>query len=99
MQKFTFQIGPKKFLLLKVIKNTVTWIYLIEVLMEKKLLELFTKKVTSNKIRHMKVEKKLNGLAEKVKVISTKGLTKDLINNYSILNEKSILVKTDQKII
>ena len=29
---------------------------------------------------------KLNKLSEKVEVISTKGLTKDLINKYSILN-------------
>ena len=32
---------------------------MIEVLMEKKLLELFTKEVTSNKTRHIKVEKDL----------------------------------------
>ena len=67
--------------------------------MEKKSLELFTKKVTSNKTRHISVEKKLNDLAEKVKLISTKGLTKYLINDYSILNEKNILVKIDRKII
>ena len=32
------------------------------------------------------MKKKLNDPAEKVKLVSTKGLTKDLINNYSILN-------------
>ena len=31
-------------------------------------------------------EKLLSGLLEKVKLISTKGLTKDLINGYGILN-------------
>ena len=38
------------------------------------------KDVTSNK-------NELNGLSKNVKAISTKGLTKDLINNFSILNE------------
>ena len=37
------------------------------------------KNVTSNK-------NQLNELSKKVKVISTKGLTKDLINKFSILN-------------
>ena len=34
----------------------------------------------------MLVENKLNELSEKVKLISTKGLTKYLINKYSILD-------------
>ena len=42
------------------------------------------KKVTSNKTKHVLVENKLN--EQKVKAISTKGLTKDLINKYSTFN-------------
>ena len=41
------------------------------------------KNVTSNK-------NKLNELSEKVKTISTKALTKDLINKFSILNGAKI---------
>ena len=50
-------------------------------------------KVTLNKSKQIDANKKLtffkkwiNGLS-KIKLISTKGLTKDLINGYSILNE------------
>ena len=42
--------------------------------------------VTSNIIKHVLIENELNKLSEKVKVISTKGLTKDLINKFSVLN-------------
>ena len=41
---------------------------------------------TSNKAKHVLVENEFNGLSKKVKAISTKGLTKDLINKFSILN-------------
>ena len=41
---------------------------------------------TSNKTKHVLVEKELNELLEKVKAMSTKGLTKDLINKYTTLN-------------
>ena len=44
-------------------------------------LQNLNKIVTSNK-------NELNELSEKVKAISTKGLTKDLINKFSVLNEK-----------
>ena len=44
------------------------------------------KKITSNKTKHVLLENELNKLSEKVIAISTKGLTKDLINTYSILN-------------
>ena len=44
------------------------------------------KKVTSNKTRHIEINKKLDDLTKKVKPISIKGLTEDLINKYSILN-------------
>ena len=45
------------------------------------------KKVTSNKMKHALVENGLNELLETIKAISTEGLTKDLINEYSILND------------
>ena len=44
------------------------------------------KKLTLNKTKHVLVQNELNELSEKVKAISTKGLTKDLINKYSIVN-------------
>ena len=44
------------------------------------------KNVTSNETKHALVENELNELSEKVKAISTKELTKDLINKVSILN-------------
>ena len=43
------------------------------------------KKFISNGRKHVLVENELNELSEKFKVISTKGLTKDLINKFSIL--------------
>ena len=46
----------------------------------------FDKNVTSNKIKHVLIENELNELSEKVKAISTKGLTKNLIHKFSILN-------------
>ena len=49
-------------------------------------LKNMNKNVTSNKTKHAIVENELNELSEKVKAISTKGLTKDLINKFSILN-------------
>ena len=44
------------------------------------------KEITSNKTKHVLNENELNKLSEKVIAISTKGLTKDLINTYSIRN-------------
>lgn len=35
---------------------------------------------------HVQVLKKLNNLSGEIKLLSTKGLTKDLINEYSIVN-------------
>ena len=49
-------------------------------------LKRYNQNVTSNKTKDVFVENKLNELSEKVKVISTKGLTKKLINRYKILN-------------
>ena len=46
-----------------------------------------TKKVTLNKARDIGSAKKLNYLSEKIKLISTNGLTKFLINKYSILSD------------
>ena len=45
-------------------------------------LKNLNKNVTSNKAKHMCVENELNELSKKVKAISTKGPTKDLINGY-----------------
>ena len=42
-------------------------------------------KVTSNKTKHVLVENELNELWKKADVISTKGLTKNLINGFEIL--------------
>ena len=42
--KVTFQIGPKKFLLLKKIKNTMLWIHLIEDLNGEVIMGTFDKK-------------------------------------------------------
>ena len=44
------------------------------------------KEITSNKTKHVLNENELNKLSEKVIAISTKGLTKDLINTHSIRN-------------
>ena len=48
-------------------------------------LKILNKKVTLNKLKHALVENELDELSEKVELISTKELTKDLINEYSIL--------------
>ena len=45
------------------------------------------KNVTSNKTKNVLAENKLNELSKKFKAIPTKGLTKDLINGYKILND------------
>ena len=39
-----------------------------------------------NKPKHVLVENELNELSKNVETISTKGLTKDLINGFKILN-------------
>ena len=49
-------------------------------------LKHLNKNATSNKTKCVLVKNELNELLPKVKAISTKGLTKDLINKYSILN-------------
>ena len=48
-------------------------------------LKTLNKDVTSNKTHHILVENKLNELSKKT-TISTKGLAKNLINKFSILN-------------
>ena len=45
----------------------------------------WNEKVTSNKTKHVLVENELNELSKKADVISTKGLTKNLINGFEIL--------------
>ena len=58
------------------------------------------RKVTLNKTRHVEVQNKLYDLLKKVKIISIKGLTKDLRNKYSILSgAKHFLQKISCKII
>ena len=52
--------------------------------MDKKLKHL-NKSVTSNKTKYVLGENELNELSENDTAISTKGLTKDLINRYNIL--------------
>ena len=59
---------------------------------DKKLASI-NKKVTSNKTRHVEVDKKLNNLSGKVKLISIKGITKDLINGCSIFNAAKYFIE------
>ena len=49
-------------------------------------LGIISKKVTFHKRRKVQANKELHELSEKVTLISTKGLTKDLINKYSTFN-------------
>ena len=49
-------------------------------------LKNFNKNVTSNKTKQVLVENELNELSQKFEAILTKGLTKDLVNGYKILN-------------
>ena len=44
------------------------------------------KHVISNEAKYVLVENELNDLSNKIKATRTKGLTKDLINKFSILN-------------
>ena len=48
-------------------------------------LKNLNKKVISNKTNYVLAENELNEISEDVKTISTKRLTKDLINKFSIL--------------
>ena len=43
-------------------------------------------KVTLDKTKHLKFEKKFNNLSEKVRLKPENGLTKDLINGHRVLN-------------
>ena len=59
---------------------------------DKKLKKLnVSKNIISNKTKHVLAENELNELSKKVKAISTKGLTKDLINKYNIVNGANYL--------
>ena len=49
-------------------------------------LKNLNKKVTSNKTRHIVVKTKLDDLEKNAKIISTNGLTTDMINKYKVLN-------------
>ena len=48
----------------------------------------FNKRINSNKSKHVLVENELNELSNKVKTISTKRLTKDLIMEQDIFPQK-----------
>ena len=50
-------------------------------------LKKLNKKITSNKTKHVLVENKLNKPSKKAEVISTKAVTKDLMNFLNIFNE------------
>ena len=47
-----------------------------------------------NKTKHVLVENELDEISKKVKLIPTKGLTKDLINGYRILKAQNISLHT-----
>ena len=47
----------------------------------------------------MLIQNELNKLLRKAELMSTKGLTKDLINKYSIVNGANIFLQLDYKII
>ena len=49
----------------------------------------FNERINSNKTKHVLAENELNELSKKVEAISAKGLTKDLINGYKVLNRAS----------
>ena len=53
--------------------------------MIKKLIS-FNKTISSNKTKHVLVENELNELSKELETKTTKGLTKDLLNVYNILN-------------
>ena len=63
----------------------------------------FTKKIKTKKL--LQVKQNIQRLtttrpySKNIKQTSTRGLSKDLINNYSILNRGKNLMKMDQKII
>ena len=50
----------------------------------------FDDKIKQNKTKHAFVENELNELLEKVKAISTKGLTKNLINEFVLLMAQNV---------
>ena len=56
-------------------------------------------KTISNKTKHFLNENKWNELSKKVEVMSTKGLTKNLINGCKILNGNNILIQKHFNII
>ena len=63
-------------------------------------LKKLNKKVNSNNASHTEFNTKLDDLERNVKIISTKGLTADLINKYSILNgPKYFFLQMDYKTI
>ena len=62
-------------------------------------LKNLNKNVTSNDTKHVLMKNELNELPEKVKVVSLKGLTKDLIDKFHFLLEQNILPRENFEII
>ena len=58
---------------------------------------LILQKSYLNKTKHVDSEKELNDIPEKVKLISTRGLTKHLIKGYSILNGAKYFVEDESQ--
>ena len=56
-----------------------------------------TKKGTANETKHVLVQNELNKLPEKFKILSTTGLTKSLIKNYSFQMDYKYLVFVSMK--
>ena len=80
MRKFYFKISTSKFSKKGDITN-----FIKKTDFDDKLKNL-NKNVTSVKTKRVLVENELNELLKKIKVISTKGLTKGLVNKFSIIN-------------
>ena len=57
------------------------------IMLRSEIFKYLNKNVTSSKTKHLIVQNEFNELSKKVKAISTKGLPKDLINKFNILNE------------
>ena len=64
--------------------------------MIKKLINI-NQKVTLDKTKHLKFEKKFNNLSQKVRLNPEKGLTKYLINGHSVLNGAQYFKKEESQ--
>ena len=83
MLKATLQIGLKKYLLLKKVKNTVPWTYVIDDLTVKKLQEHFNEKeLQKTNQEEFRIEKVIKRKGDKLYVNSFNSWTnkKDLVS-------------------